>query len=77
MKQLLLPLTLNLIKTTINPLNPLKKKRRRRKIQYNATHPDEKQEKLSYTSGSLKMRVLTQFGEGGPDDRGGDEGEPD
>lgn len=27
MKQLLLPLTLNLIKTTINPLNPLKKKK--------------------------------------------------
>lgn len=35
----------------------------------------KRRKKLSYTS--LKMRVLTQFGEGGPDDRGGDEGEPD
>lgn len=30
-----------------------------------------------YTSDSLKMSILTQFGEGSPGDPSGDEGEPD
>lgn len=33
--------------------------------------------KKKYTSRSLKMSVLTQFGEGSPGDPSGDEGEPD
>lgn len=48
------------------------------KIGKNATHVDEEQrKKKKYTSRSLKMSVLTQFGEGSPGDPSGDEGEPD
>lgn len=67
--------------TTLNPLNPLLKKKKR-KIQWKKLEKTrhtwmKNKGKKKYTSRSLKMSVLTQFGEGSPGDPSGDEGEPD
>lgn len=67
--------------TTLNPLNPLFKKKREKSNGKNWKKRDTRgwrtKEKKKYTSRSLKISVLTQFGEGSPGDPSGDEGEPD